>query len=114
MASAWGNSWGNAWGDSWGAIGVAFLVDTWGPRKKRKKIDTLKKEAPIVAKEIKALVEKVIEDGKNQITFEQMKAHFDAINIKYANVYYQVYIELLKEQEQEYEEMAACMAVLIL
>jgi len=111
MASAWGNSWGNAWGNSWGTI---FQVDTWGPRRKRKKIEALRVEEPVVAKEIEALVVKVVDAGKNPITFEQMQAHFNAIDIKYATVYHQVYLELVKEQQQEYEDVAACMAGLIL
>ena len=114
MASAWGNSWGSSWGDSWGQMASIFQVDTWGPRKKRKKIEVLKADEPKAAYEIEKLVEKVVDAGKKPITFEQMKAHFDAIDIKYATVYHQVYIELVKEQEQEYEEIATCMAALIL
>lgn len=114
MASAWGNSWGSSWGNAWGdTFGTVFLVDTWGPRKKRKKLEALRVKEPVIAKEIEILAVR-----EKAVTFEQMQAHFNEIDLAYTHAYHKIYVKLVEEireeAEKEYESVAACMAALVL
>jgi len=129
MASAWGSSWGSAWGNSWGLIsedtdaitasgsgGVAPYRRQHWSRRRFDDFVKLESSEPATARELESLATKTISSGE-KLSATQMQAHLGRVGIEYNRLHQSIYIglvlELEKEQKQEFEAMALCMAALL-
>ena len=79
------------------------------------RLEELKKTEPAIAKEIEALALKAARADEPTLSAAQVQAHLKSVDLAYELAYLQIYVGLIEEieQEQEFEAIALCMALLL-